>query len=127
MSDKKNLFSAKVLLGVVVTFLLIVIFGPRMWRGFLHKGLPYFGDMVQSFGDWMGNPTAFVLTYFLAYILLWWKPLAGSALIIVAGILFIVFNTEHLGFILLVVPALAVAVLYLADLKKKPKAGLQDG
>lgn len=125
MADKKNLFSAKVLLGVVVTFLLIVIFGPRMWREFLDKGLPYFGDLVRSFGHWAGNPTAFILTYFLGYILLWWKPLAGSVLILGAGILFIVYNTDQIGFILLVVPALAVAVLYLGDVIRKSKAGLQ--
>ena len=122
MATKKKFLSAKVIVGIVVTLFFVLSFIPKLVIEFVEKGLPYFGDIARSFVNWYDDPTAFILIYFLGYILLWWKPLPGSVLIILACILSLFFNLDNMGFLILVLPALTVALLYLADLKKSRRA-----
>lgn len=107
---------------MVVTLFFVLSFVPKLVLEFMEKGLPYFGDIARSFVNWNDDPTAFVLSYLAGYILLWWKELPGSVLIILACILSVVFNLDNMGFLIFALPALAVAVLYLTDLKKTRKA-----
>jgi hypothetical protein len=123
MAIKKSFFSAKVVVGIVVTLFFVLSFVPKLVLEFVEKGLPYFRDIGHSFVNWYDDPTAFVLSYFVGYILLWWKPLPGSVLIILACLLSVSFNLDNMGFLIFALPALAVAVLYLSDLKKPGKAG----
>ena len=122
MATKKRKFSAKVIVGIVVTLLFVLSFVPKLVIEFIHKGLSYFGEIGHSFLNWHDDPTAFVLTYFLGYLLLWWKPLIGSVLIILACVISVAFNLDNMGFFIFSLPALAVAVLYLVDIKKTRKA-----
>jgi len=122
MAIKKQFFSAKVIVGIVVTLFFVLSFVPKLVLEFVEKGLPYFGEIARSFVHWYDDPTAFVLCYFLGYFLLWWKPLHGSVLIILACILSVAFNLDNIGFLIFALPALAVAVLYLTDLIKAQKA-----
>jgi hypothetical protein len=121
MAIGKRFFSAKVIVGIVVTLFFVLSFVPKLVLEFVEKGLPYFREIAHSFVDWYDNPTAFVLSYLLGYILLWWKPLPGSVLIILACILSVAFNLDNMGFLMFSLLALAVAVLYLTDLKKPQK------
>ncbi len=122
MATKKRKFSAKVIVGIVVTLFFVLSFVPKLVIEFIDKGLSYFGEIGHSFIYWYDDPTAFVLTYFLGYLLLWWKPLIGSVLIILACVISVVFNLDNMGFFIFSLPALAVAVLYLVDIKKTRKA-----
>ena len=122
MATKKRKFSAKVIVGIVVTLLFVLSFVPKLVIEFIDKGLSYFGEIGHSFENWYDDPTAFVLTYFLGYLLLWWKPLIGSVLIILACVISVAFNLDNMGFFIFSLPALAVAVLYLVDIKKTRKA-----
>jgi len=107
--------------GIVVTLFFALSFIPKLVLEFVEKGLPYLGDIARSFVNWYDDPTAFILSYFVGYILLWWKALPGSVLIILACILSVVFNLDNMGFLIFALPALAVAVLYLTDLNKTGK------
>jgi len=122
MAINRSFFSAKVIVGIVVTLFFVLSFVPKLVLEFAEKGLPYLGDIGRSFVNWYDDPTAFILSYFLGYILLWWKPLPGSVLIILACILSVVFNLDNMGFLIFALPALTVAVLYLSDLNKPGKA-----
>jgi len=121
MAIKKRFFSAKVIVGIVVTLFFVLSFVPKLVLEFVEEGLPYFREIARSFVDWHDDPTAFVLSYLLGYILLWWKALPGSVLIILACILSVAFNLDNMGFLMFSLLALAVAVLYLTDLKKPQK------
>ncbi len=116
---RKDFFSVKVIVGIVVTLFFVLSFVPKLVIEFVEQGLLYFREIAGSFVNWYDNPTAFILIYFLAYSLLWWKPLSGSVLIILACILSIAFNLDNMGFLILVLPALAVALLYIADYKNQ--------
>ena len=116
---RKEFFSAKVIVGIVVTLFFLLSFVSKLVIEFVEQGWPYLREVAGSFVNWHDNPSAFIIIYFLGYILLWWRPLPGSVLIILACILSIAFNLDNMGFLILVLPALAVALLYIADYKNQ--------
>jgi hypothetical protein len=109
MKSKKILFYLSLIFGIIVTFFYLVAFVPKFVSS-IHSVM----DIPGFFTKWYDDPTAFFLTYFIGYAIIWWKPLWGSVIIIFGCILFFVFNPLNTGFLtIFLLPTLLVAIFYI--------------
>jgi len=111
---KKNLRQFTVVYGIVITALLALAFIPKYSGIFIEKG---FTEAIKQTGrtfvEFTDDPTPFFLSYFVGYILIWWRPLVGSFLIF-CGSVFYFYVSHNTGSLIFVIPGFLVGVLYVA-------------
>jgi hypothetical protein len=107
MEKEKILSFVSKIYGILITLCLLGLFGPKL-IGSIDK------INISSIFNWYDNPTGFIFTYILGYIVIWWKPLWGSLIIIAGVLLFFIFNSHNVMFTeMFLLPTVLVSVLYL--------------
>ena len=112
MKTAKTLKRLSLISGIIVTLFYLLAFGPKVIEEFIKKGFDYLIEIPTAFFHWNESPTAFFYSYFIGYIIIWWKPLWGSVLIILASILYVILAGID-GPPILVIPAFLVGLFYL--------------
>ena len=107
MKKEKILSLVSKIYGILITLCLLGLFGPKL-IGSIDK------INIARIFNWDDNPTGFILTYTLGYIIIWWKPLWGSLIVIAGVALFFIFNPHNVMFSeMILLPTVLVSVLYL--------------
>lgn len=108
MNTGKILRFIALVYGIIVTLLLSLIFVPKLMGAF-HSTKEFIDGVTQ----WYDNPTGFVFTYFIGYLILWWKPLSGAIIIMLGSALFFAFNPHNYKFMqVFLIPTFMVGVIY---------------
>ncbi len=110
---KKQILTAAMIVGIVVTLFMLLAFGPKFIGSIKEEGLIYLLEIPKAFVDWHDTPIAFFITYFIGFAIVWWKPLTGSIIIIIGGIIFFAFNSQNMGTLIFIFPTFIVAWLYI--------------
>jgi hypothetical protein len=99
--------------GLVVTALMLLIFGGSIILQLIEKGVGEIGKYSRACLHWYDDPSGFFFTYLIGYALVWWKPLLGGIIIVAGGILVIIVNIDNMGFLIFAAPTLLVGVFYI--------------
>ena len=110
MKSHKTYRSLSMVTGLIVTSLFLLIAGPKLITSVV-KSDPW--QILKTFMDWHDDPTAFFLTYFIGYAIIWWKPLWGSIVILMGCFLYFFFNLDTMSTLMFIIPAMLVAVFYI--------------
>jgi len=121
MKSNKILFYVTVTYGIIVTLLMLMAFAPKFIGSLKEEGIIYLLEVPKAYINWYDNPIAFFFTYFIGYSIIWKKPLLGSAIIILGGILFFAFNSQNMGTFIFIIPTFLVALLYILYWKGENK------
>ncbi len=113
MNFKKILNYVSIALGIIVTLLMLIGFGPKFVGLIADEGISYLFEVPKAFANWYDDPTAFFITYFIGYAIIWWKPIWGSVIILLGDILFFAFNSQNMGIFIFIIPTMLVAVFYI--------------
>jgi hypothetical protein len=113
MNFKKILNYVSIALGIIVTLFMLIAFGPKFVGLIADQGISYLFEVPKAFANWYDDPTAFFITYFIGYAIIWWKPLWGSVIILLGDILFFAFNSQNMGIFIFIIPTMLVAVFYI--------------
>ena len=106
MKKEKILSLVSKIYGILITLLMLSLFGPKLIGSINELA-------ISSLFNWYDNPTGLFFTYILGYIIIWWKPLWGSIIIIAACLLFFIFNPHNVMFqLFFLLPITLVSVLY---------------
>jgi len=112
ISSRKILDYFKVGFGLIVTILMLLAFGPKFVGEIEVQGISFLSEIPKAFINWYDDPTAFFISYFIGYIIIWWNPLLGSIIIVIGDILFFAFNNQNMGTFIFIIPTFIVASLY---------------
>jgi hypothetical protein len=122
MKSIKNHPRDAMIVGLVVTLLLLLLFGTSLIGSIIENGAEGLKEIRRSLFHWHDDPTGFFFSYLIGYAVIWWKPLWGSVVILIACILVMVINRDNAGFLIFALPPMAVSILYLRhwiDARKK--------
>lgn len=108
--------------GIIFTTFIFLTIGMKIIFGF-------FGDEPgtakirwQTFATW-DDPVPYFLVYMFGYLMVWWKPLTGSIILMAASIYYVVIQGFD-GPPILALPGFIVGALYFSywyvDVRKKP-------
>lgn len=79
--------------GIIVTSFLALLFGVLTLEKLFEEGPKHFITMSKTLFNWYDNPSGYVFAYFIGYaVIIWWKPLWGSVIIMLGSILFVSIN-----------------------------------
>jgi len=98
--------------GLIVTTLMLLAIGPKFVGEIEVQGIAFLSEIPKAFINWHDDPTAFFISYFIGYVVIWRKPLLGSIIILLGDILFFAFNNQNMGTFIFIIPTLIVAFLY---------------
>ena len=88
MKTTKALRLIAIAYGIIITALMLIVFGMMLIGELAEKGSQYFTEILRSSVRWYDDPTGFFLTYVIGYAIIWWKPWIGSMIILAGGLLF---------------------------------------
>ena len=121
MKDEKNISLWAKIVGIVVTLLMLLLFGTKLIGSIVEKGFSELLEIPKAFVTWHDNPIGFFFTYLIGYTIIWWKPLWGSVIILIGGLLFLAFNLQNTAVLIFILPTYLVAMLYLLYWDEKRK------
>jgi hypothetical protein len=121
MRSKRKFSFAPEILGIIVTAIMLLSFGPYLVLDIIKNGDMAAKEIMNALLNWNDDPTGFFLCYLTGYALVWWKPLRGSLIIMLSSLLVIVFNINNQGFILFAFPTFLVGYFYIETWYKKRK------
>jgi len=107
---------------------MLLIFGSALILSLIENWPGEFKEILQALVKWYDDPTGFFFTFLIGYIVIWWKPLYGSLIIMLGSILIFVINIDNPGFLIFAVPTFLVGFFYLEpwyNLRKNKKAALK--
>jgi len=113
MKPDKSFSNVTKIYGLVVTTLMLLIFGGTIIQQLIEKGIGELGKYPKACLHWYDDPTGFFFTYVIGYALVWWKPLLGGIVIVAGSIMVIIVNIDNAGFLIFALPALLVGVFYI--------------
>ena len=102
-----------VIYGIIITLFMLLAFTPKVFEQIKEEGVKYVSELPKAFANWYDDPTAFFFTYFIGYIIIWWRPLWGSIIILLGAVLFFVFNLQNMGTLIFIIPTVLVAAFYI--------------
>ena len=105
--------------GIIVTTLMLLAFGPKFVGEIEVQGIAFLSEIPKAFINWHDDPTAFFISYFIGYVVIWRKPLLGSIIILLGDILFFAFNNQNMGTFIFIILTFIVASLYFISWRKK--------
>lgn len=111
MKTKKIFKYGSLVYGILLTFLMLLVFGSKITGKIIKEGLNYVIEIPRAFARW-DDPTAFFITYIIGYVIIWWKPIWGS-IIIISGSIFYVIISGIDGPLIFAAPTFLVGLLYL--------------
>jgi hypothetical protein len=120
-SNRGFSFVAKIY-GIIVTSLMLLIFGIQLIGDLIEKGTGGMKEIATALVHWNDDPTGFFFIYIIGYAIIWWKPLLGAAIIMTGSIISSVININNLGFLIFTVPTFVVGFFYLISWYDKRKS-----
>ena len=118
-NSRKILDYFKVGFGLIVTILMLLAIGPKFVGEIEVQGITFLSEIPKAFINWHDDPTAFFISYFIGYVVIWRKPLLGSIIILLGDILFFAFNNQNMGTFIFIILTFIVASLYFISWRKK--------
>jgi hypothetical protein len=113
MKPDKSFFTVTKVYGIVVSGLMLLIFGGAVVKYLVEKGIGELGNLLKGCLHWYDDPTGFFLTYLVGYALVWWKPLWGGIIIVAGSITVSIINIDNAGFLIFALPTVLVGVFYI--------------
>jgi hypothetical protein len=98
--------------GIVITCLLLFVFAPKIIGKIIEEGFSWLFEMPGSFSELWDNPMAFILIYLIGYVVVWWKPLWGSLIIMIVSVYYVP-ASGTLGSLIFALPTFLVGLFYL--------------
>ena len=74
--------------GLIFTSFILLVVGSKMIIGIIEDGRLFLNELPESFSNPL-DPTLYFFTYIIGYVVIWWKPLWGSIIIIIASIYYV--------------------------------------
>jgi hypothetical protein len=115
MNSNSSLSKATKIVGIIITSLMLLIFGTKLIGSIIENGIEEFKEIVYALTHWYDDPTGFFFAYLIGYAIVWWKPLWGSIIIIMGSLLAIFTNIDNMGFLIFALPTFVVGILYIAS------------
>jgi hypothetical protein len=111
----KSGFSLLIMIyGIIITVLMLLIFGGTLIGDIIEKGPGEYKKIASALVHWYDDPTGFFFTYIIGYAVIWWKSLPGSIIIIAGSLCAAIINIDNLlGFLIFAIPTFLVGFLYL--------------
>ena len=106
-----KIFSPKIY-GIIVTSMMLLIFGSALILELLNNWPEELQEISKALVKWYDDPTGFFFTYLIGYIVILWKPLLGSVIIMLGSILVFIINIDNPGFLIFAVPTFLVGFFY---------------
>jgi hypothetical protein len=113
MKPIRTLSFIPMIYGIIVTSLMLLIFGSALILSVIEKGIVELTEIIRALVHWYDDPTGFFFTYIIGYAIVWWKPLWGSVIIMLGSLLVTVININNLGFLIFAIPTFLVGFFYL--------------
>jgi len=113
MKSNRGFSLVVMIYGIIVTALMLLIFGGTLVGDIIEKGPGEFRKIAIALVHWDDDPTGFFFTYIIGYSIIWWKPLWGAVIIMTGSLLSVVINIHNPGFLLFAIPTCTVGILYL--------------
>jgi hypothetical protein len=124
MKAKGKISFIPLIYGIIITSLMLLIFGSTLVFSLVENWPGEFKEILQALVKWYDDPTGFFFTYLIGYIVIWWKPLYGSLIIMSGSILVFIININNTGFLIFAVPTFLVGFFYIESwymIRKKNK------
>lgn len=124
MKTKGSLFYLATIYGIVVTLLILLIFGSKLAGSLIKDFTGELKEIANALFNWYDDPTGFFLAYLTGYAVVVWKPLWGSIIIIGTSLLISVINRDNMGFLIFAIPVFLVGIFYILywiESKKRDK------
>ena len=109
--SKLNLFSR--IWGILVTLFMLLSVGSYIVVGIIEDSRKFFNQLSESFSN-KADPTLYFFCYIIGYLVIWWKPLWGSIIIITASIYYVIVAGLQ-GPPIFAIPGFIVGALYLVN------------
>lgn len=113
MKSKSKIHLISVIWGLLVTSFMLLAVGSKIITGIFEDAPQYIIELQESFSDPLA-PTLYFFTYIIGYIVIWWKPLWGSIIIILVSIYYVIVAGFD-GPPVFAAPGFLVGALYLTD------------
>ena len=110
---KSKLHLLSIIWGLIFTAFMLLIVGSKIIIAIVEGDSQMFNEFPGSFATW-DDPAPYFFTYMIGYVLIWWKPLWGS-IIIILGSIFYVIIAGFDGPPIFAAPGLLVGLLYQAN------------
>lgn len=111
------------ILGIIVTAIMVLTLGVKLIIEIIEDGEEALREIYNALFHWRDDPTAFFIFYIIGYIIVWWRPLWGSFLIIIASLLVALVNLNNIGFVIFAIPTLLVGFFYFESWNIARKSG----
>ena len=121
MKSKSKIFFILQMYGIIITSLMLLIFGTTLILALYENWPGEFTVILKALINWYDDPTGFFFTYITGYIVIWWKPLLGSVIIMLGSIQIFVINIDNPGFLIFAVPTFLVGFFYFGNWYRKIK------
>jgi hypothetical protein len=99
--------------GLLFTAFMLLMVAPRMLSNFITGAGNFISVVQESFSDPL-DPTLYFILYIVGYIVIWWKPLWGSIIVITSSILYVSVAGFN-GPVILAAPGFLVGLLYFVN------------
>jgi hypothetical protein len=113
MKSKRGFSLFTMIYGIIVTSLMLLIFGITLIGDLIEKGTGEFKVIASALVHWEEDPTGFFFTYIIGYAIIWWKPLWGAVIIMTGSLLSTILNIANPGFLIFTLPTFLVGFFYL--------------
>lgn len=110
---KNKLHLITVIWGIIFTSFILLAVGSKILAGIFEDSSQYLNTLQESFTDPVA-PTLYFFTYLAGYLIIWWRPLWGSIIIILMSIYYVTVAGFD-GPPIFAAPGFLVGALYLAD------------
>lgn len=121
MKAKRGFSFVAMIYGIIITALMLLIFGGTLIGDIIEKGPGEFKKIASALVHWNDDPTGFFFTYIIGYAVIWWKPLPGAIIIMTGSLLSAIINIDNPGFLIFAVPTFLVGFFYLISWLDKRK------
>ena len=111
---KSKLHLLAIIWGSIVTAFMLLVFGVKIIDTIINEGFSFLIEIPKDLVTWDDNPTGFFFTYLIGYAIVWWRPLWGSIIIILASIVYVLIAGID-GPPIFAAPGFLVGLLYLLN------------
>ena len=119
MNAKRKFTFIPLIYGIIISSLMLLMFGSTLILSLFENWPGEMKEILQALVKWYDDPTGFFFTYLIGYIVIWWKPLYGSMIIMAGSILVFIFNIGNPGFLIFAVPTFLVGFFYVESWYKR--------
>lgn len=110
---KSRLHLLSIVWGAIFTGFMMLILGGKNIISLVENGPQPIDEILIEFTKW-DDPGPYFYTYMIGYAIIWWKPLWGSIIIILASIFFVIMAGFG-GPPIFAAPGFLVGALYLTN------------